>query len=172
MTWKLLLAVLGSALFIAACSGSSTAERQESATEAAQATQVVEEEPTAVNSDSSSGGAAQGNTLVRLYVDPPTLDPHLTTDATSAQIIIEVFGGLVTIDRNLDIVPDLAERWDISPDGRVYTFHLQPDAVFHDGRPVTAQDVQWSLERATNPLTESPVVDQYLGDIVGVAEKA
>ena len=181
MSWKMLLAVLGSVILIAltaACGGSSTTSPtggetadQESATEAAQATQGPEEEPTAATSDADAGSLNKGNTLVRLYVDPPTLDPHLTTDATSAQIIIEVFGGLVTIDRNLDIVPDLAERWDISPDGRVYTFHIRPDAVFHDGRQVTAQDVQWSLERATNPLTESPVVDQYLGDIVGVEEK-
>ena len=182
MNWKVLLAVLGSVMLIAltvACGGSSTtaptegeAVDQDSATEAAQATQAPEEEPTADASDDDGAGASdKANTLVRLYVDPPTLDPHLTTDATSAQIIIEVFGGLVTIDRNLDIVPDLAERWDISPDGRAYTFHIRPDAVFHDGRQVTAQDVQWSLERATNPLTESPVVDQYLGDIVGVEEK-
>lgn len=99
------------------------------------------------------------------------MDPHLTTDATSAQIIIEVFGGLVTIDRDLNIVPDLAQDWHISLDGRIYTFYLRPDATFHDGRQVTAEDVRWSLERVTNPLTESPVVDQYLGDIVGVKEK-
>ena len=108
---------------------------------------------------------------MHLFVDPPTLDPHLTTDATSARIIVEVFGGLVTIDPDLNIVPDLAESWGISDDGRVYTFHLRPDAKFHDGTPVTADDVQWSLERVTNPLTESPVADQYLGDIVGVKEK-
>ena len=178
MSWKLLLAVLGSVALIAltaACGGSSTTSStdgetaQESTTEAAPETPEPEEETEPAVADVRS--KTPENTLVRLYVDPPTLDPHLTTDATSAQIIIEVFGGLVTIDRNLDIVPDLAERWDISPDGRVYTFHLDPDAVFHDGRQVTAQDVQWSLERATNPLTESPVVDQYLGDIVGVEEK-
>ena len=175
MSWKLLLAVLGSVALIAltvACGGSSAElpdegeTAQESPTEAPSAT---EEAPAPDVADVRS--KTPENTLVRLYVDPPTLDPHLTTDATSAQIIIEVFGGLVTIDRDLNIVPDLAERWDISPDGRVYTFYLDPDAVFHDGRPVTAHDVQWSLERATNPLTESPVVDQYLGDIVGVEEK-
>ncbi len=180
MNWKLFLAILGSVALMAlaaACGGSSTTvdmeqpAEQDAATEAAEATQSPEEEPAAATSEAGAGGSTPENTLVRLYVDPPTLDPHLTTDATSAQIIIEVFGGLVTIDRDLDIVPDLAERWDISPDGRVYTFHLDPNAVFHDGRQVTAQDVQWSLERATNPLTESPVVDQYLGDIVGVEEK-
>lgn len=175
MNWKILLAVLGTVALIAltvACGGSSTEPpdegetAQESPTEAASGT---EEAPTPSVADVRS--KTPENTLVRLYVDPPTLDPHLTTDAVSAQIIIEVFGGLVTIDRDLNIVPDLAERWDISPDRRVYTFHLDPDAVFHDGRRVTAHDVQWSLERATNPLTESPVVDQYLGDIVGVEEK-
>ena len=104
---------------------------------------------------------------MRLFVDPPTLDPHIATDATSAQIIVELFGGLVTINEELEIVPDLAESWDISLDRTVYTFHLRKDAVFHDGRPVTAEDVRWSMERASSPLTESPVVDQYLGDIVG-----
>ena len=43
---------------------------------------------------------------------------------------------------------DLAERWDVSDDGRIYTFHLRRGAVFHDGSPVTAEDVQWSLQRA------------------------
>ena len=128
-----------------------------------QASEVSEPEA----ADSDEGGATGTSKLVRLYVDPPTLDPHITTDATSAQIIVEVFGGLVTIDPDLEIVPDLAESWNVSGDGTVYTFNLRPDAKFHDGSQVTAHDVKWSLERATNPLTESPVADQYLGDIVG-----
>jgi len=98
------------------------------------------------------------------------MDPHLTTDATSAAIIVEVFGGLVTIDPNLNIVPDLAESWD-NPDGKTYIFHLRKDAKFHNGKPVTAQDFKWSLERAANPVTAAPIVDQYLGDIVGVKER-
>ncbi len=156
-----------------ACGGeaapeASTEEPTAEPTEVASAAPSDEEEP-----ESSSGQSQAGDTtrLVHLYVDPPTLDPHLTTDATSARIIVEVFGGLVTIDPDLNIVPDLAESWDISDDGRVYTFRLRPDAKFHDGKPVTAHDVVWSLERVTNPLTESPVADQYLGDIIGVKEK-
>ncbi len=113
----------------------------------------------------------KGGTLVRLGSDPVTLDPHLASDTTSAAIIVEVFGGLTTIDPDLKIVPDLAERWDVSPSGMVYTFHLNPKAKFHDGRPVTAEDVRWSLERAADPRTQSPVADTYLGDIVGVREK-
>ena len=110
--------------------------------------------------------------MVRLGSDPPTLDPHMTTDATSATYIIEVFGGLVTIDTDLNIVPDLAESLpEVSPDGRVYTFRIRKDAKFHDGKPVTAHDFKWSIERVADPLTGSPVVDQYLGDIVGVKER-
>ena len=169
-----IIAALTALLFIAACGGEAAAptaapEPAAAPSEATSAASAEEE----TGSDSGARDDSAGNTtrLVHLFVDPPTIDPHLTTDATSARIIIEVFGGLVTIDRNLDVVPDLAESWDVSEGGRVYTFHLRPDAVFHDGKPVTAHDIQWSLERATNPLTESPVVDQYLGDIVGVDEK-
>ena len=110
-------------------------------------------------------------TLIRLGADPTTLDPHLTGDVRSAVFIIEVFGGLVTIDRNLEIVPDLARDWELSNGGKTYTFYLREDAKFHDGRPVTAQDVKWSFERIADPKTESPLVDVFLGDIVGFLDK-
>ena len=175
MGWKSLLLIFGSLFLIAACSGSSSEPAPVNQPTAApvateEATQVTTTAPAAQPSGAADGGIGGGK-LIRLFVDPPTLDPHLTTDATSAQIIIEVFGGLFTIDRDLNIVPDLVEDWDVSPDGRVYTFRLRSDAVFHNGKPVTAEDVRWSLERATNPSTESPVAGQYLGDIVGVKEK-
>jgi len=78
---------------------------------------------------------------------------------------------LVTITPDIVIAPDLAEDWDISPDGKVFTFRLRQDAKFHDGRPVVAEDFRWSLERAADPLTESPVADLYLSDVIGVADK-
>ena len=111
-------------------------------------------------------------TLIRLGTEPTTLDPHLTGDVYSAVVIVEVFGGLVTLDRNLEIAPDLAKDWEISNGGKTYTFHLREDAKFHDGRPVTAEDVKWSIERIADPETESPLVDVFLGDIVGFFDKA
>jgi ABC-type transport system substrate-binding protein len=169
MGWKTLPFVFGM-LFMLACSGSSSMENMPIDT--------VKPEITITSSGTLNASDAKrdrehldGGRFVRLFVDPPTLDPHLTTDATSAQIIVEVFGGLVTIDSELNVVADLAESWDISPDGLVYTFRIRPDATFHDGKTVTAEDVRWSLERATDPLTEAPNVDQYLGDIVGVDAK-
>jgi oligopeptide transport system substrate-binding protein len=81
-----------------------------------------------------------------------------------------VFSGLVSFNTALNLVPELAESWDVSADGTVYTFHLRTNARFHDGRAVVAQDVIYSWERAANPVTQSDTVLTYLGDIVGVAE--
>ena len=109
--------------------------------------------------------------FIRLGSDPTTLDPHLTGDVASAVYIVEVFGGLVTLDRDLEVAPDLAKDWEISNGGKTYTFHLREDAKFHNGRPVTAEDVKWSIERVADPKTESPLVALFLGDIVGFVDK-
>jgi ABC-type transport system substrate-binding protein len=106
-----------------------------------------------------------------LFSDPPTLDPHLTTDNVSGALVNEIYGGLVMVDLDLNVVPDLAESIEVSDDGRTYTFHIRSNARFHDGKPVTAEDVKWSLERVTDPETQAPVAAQYLEDIVGVTEK-
>ncbi len=129
--------------------------------------------PTSSSMDSTQGAQEgskspkEGGTFRRLWADPPTLDPHLTTDTTSAGIVVEIFSGLVGISTSLELVPDLAESWEIDESGRVYTFFIRPDAKFHDGKQVTAQDFKWSIERAANPKTGSPVADVYLNDIVG-----
>jgi oligopeptide transport system substrate-binding protein len=98
--------------------------------------------------------------------NPRDYDPATEHDSGDKR----VFSGLVSFDTNLELVPELAESWDVSADGTVYTFHLRTNARFHDGRPVVAQDVIYSWERAANPATQSDSVLTYLGDIVGVAE--
>jgi len=103
--------------------------------------------------------------------DPPTLDPQLSGDSSSAEYIVEMFSGLVTFDRESKVVPDLAERWDVSQDGLTYTFYLRQDARFQDGKAVRAEDFQWSFERACDPQTKSFTADTYLGDIVGCKDK-
>jgi len=102
---------------------------------------------------------------------PPTLDPALTQDSTSASYIVEIFSGLVTLNQDLEVGPDIAESWELSDDGTTYTFHLRDDVRFHDGRPVTAQDFKYSIERACDPATGSVVADTYLGDIIGAQAK-
>jgi ABC-type transport system substrate-binding protein len=112
--------------------------------------------------------------------EPLTLDPALAQDATSAVYIVEIFGGLVTLDTELALQPDLAAELPttqnggkvVNPDGTVtYTFRLRDNLQFHDRKPVTADDVKFSLERAADPATQSLVSEFFLGDIVGVKEK-
>jgi len=81
------------------------------------------------------------------------------------------FSGLVSFDPQLNLTPDLAERWEVSAEGTVYTFHLRTNAKFHNGRAVTAQDVIYSWERAVSPALASDTALTYLGDIVGVRER-
>ena len=113
-----------------------------------------------------------GGTLRLSGGAPPTLDPAMVQDATSAEYIVHLFSGLLSLNHQLEIVPDLASRWEVSRDGRTYTFHLLPEATFRDGRPITAQDFVYSIERACDPATASPVATSYLGDIVGVPDFA
>ena len=103
--------------------------------------------------------------------EPPTLDPALTGDASSAEYVVEIFSGLVMLDKNLKVAPDIAESWKVSDDGKTYMFTLRKDARFHDGRPVTAQDFKYSIERTANPALASHTAETYIGDIVGVKEK-
>ena len=109
-------------------------------------------------------------TLDLYGIDPYTLDPALSGDATSHQYITQIFSGLVKFDSGLQIVGDIAKDWEMSPDGFKYLFKLRPEAVFHDGRQVTAGDFKNSWERACNPLTGSQTAALYFGDILGATE--
>ena len=121
------------------------------------------------NASSSGAGAATGR--LRLPgTDPSTMDLHLASDSTSAEYIVEVFSGLVTIGPDLKLQLDLAKSVDVSPDGKTYTFVLRDNATFHDGRKVTTDDVKWSIERAASKQLSSPTAMSYLSDIVGMPE--
>jgi len=98
--------------------------------------------------------------------NPHDYDPA-TTHGSGDRL---AFSGLVAFNPHINLIPDLAASWDVNSAGTVYTFHLQPNARFQDGRSVTAQDVIYSWERAANPQTKSDTVLTYLGDIVGVNE--
>lgn len=80
--------------------------------------------------------------------DPPTLDPAHATDTTSSAVIRQIFDGLLELDEKLNVVPAIAERWTVSKDQRVYTFHLRRGVRFHNGRELRASDVKFSFERA------------------------
>jgi len=104
----------------------------------------------------ASGTAKKGGTLkIGLQADPVALDPHSTSLTATNHIVEHIYGRLVTIDASLVPKPDLAESWDISPDGLVYTFKLRKGVKFHSGRPLVAADVKYSYERVLDPATKS-----------------
>jgi oligopeptide transport system substrate-binding protein len=112
--------------------------------------------------------SSPGGVLNLANVDPTTLDPAVSTETTSAQYIMEIYSGLLKLDKNLEPVADIAQSWDTSPDGTVYTFHLRQDVKFQNKKAVTASDFKYSWERVANPATRSRTASTYLGDIVGV----
>src|SRR5690606_21746213 len=109
---------------------------------------VLEAPPRATAADPSG---EQTLTITGSPEGPATLDPALVRDTESAFVTRQIFRGLVRLDERLQPVPDLARRIEISPDGLTYTFYLWEDITFANGRRITAEDVRYSLERATDP---------------------
>ena len=163
---KLILSSLLSISLFVACAESSTEELMTSNQEVASDKGIAP----SLQNDEAGSAQSEGGTLKRLWGDPPTLDPHLVTDTTSAGLVVEMFSGLVSLNSELEIVPDLAESWDVGEGGTQYTFNLRDDIKFSDGSSVTARDFIYSFNRAANPDTESPVAELYLGDIVGAQD--
>ena len=101
---------------------------------------------------------------------PLTLDPAISADMSSHTYVMQIFSGLVRLDQELNIVPDIAESWEESLDGKTYTFHLRQGVKFHNGRDVKAADFKYTWERACDPATGSGTAATYLGDIVGAKD--
>lgn len=85
--------------------------------------------------------------------EPETLDPSLIVGQPEGRIAGALFEGLTNFDEHGEVVPGVAEKWDISPDKRVYTFHLRADARWSNGDPVTARDFRDSWRRTLAPDT-------------------
>jgi oligopeptide transport system substrate-binding protein len=121
----------------------------------------------------ANGGKEQGSgssNVVRqvMIVEPATLDPALAPDIYTGLMVSHSFEGLTRFNDQNQIEPALAEKWDVSPDGKVYTFHLRKGVKFHNGRAFEAGDVKYSWERALSPATASPQASTYLDGIVGL----
>lgn len=92
--------------------------------------------------------ASAQSVTVGLFQDPPDLDPALATATSEYVVLYQVFDTLLTVEDDGTIAPNLATEWEISDDGRTYTFVLRDDVAFHDGTPFNAEAVKFSLERA------------------------
>ncbi|HWA82736.1 MAG TPA: ABC transporter substrate-binding protein, partial [Fimbriimonadaceae bacterium] len=99
-----------------------------------------------------------------------SLDPALVSDNQSIDAIQNTFEGLVASGEDNRIHPCLASSWEISPDGKTYTFHLLRGALFQNGREFVADDVRKSLERACGRTLAAPLASDFLSDISGMSE--
>lgn len=104
--------------------------------------------------------------------DLASLDPAKASDSQGFTVVGLLYGGLVRLDGQLRVIPDLAEGWTVSDDGLTYTFTLREGASFSDGSPITADDVIWSLTHALDPNTGGWTGPFYLSNIVGADEVA
>ena len=105
----------------------------------------------------SAPAFAAGEIVITYKDDVSTLDPAIGYDWQNWSIIKSLFDGLMDYKPGTtELVPDLAESYEISPDGKTFTFKLRPGAKFTNGREVTAEDVKYSIERVLDPATQSP----------------
>ena len=111
----------------------------------------------------------QGGEMIVTYKDDvSTLDPAIGYDWQNWSIIKSLFDGLMDYKPGtMDLVPDLAESYEIAPDGLTYTFKLRPGVKFHNGRALVAEDIKYSIERVLDPATQSPGAG-FFGSIAGI----
>ncbi|MGF9701069.1 ABC transporter substrate-binding protein [Paenibacillus sp. MABNR03] len=118
---------------LAACTGGGSGSNSEGTTEP--------------SGNTAENGVKEGGTLlVGLTGDPLSFNPDGTSDDYLYPVAQNLFSRLVKINNDQQIISDLAEKWEISDDGLTYTFHLHPEATWHDGEPVTSADVKYTFE--------------------------
>lgn len=158
----LCLAVLMMATMLAGCSGGASSST-----------------PASASASAASGTSSNDSTTLTLAInaDILTTDPQALNNATTTSVLYNVFSNLVKYDDAGEIVMDLAESYELLEDQVTWEFKIREDAVFHDGTPVTAEDVAWSLTRVMtdesssdymnfSPLAEAVAVDDYTVHVV------
>ncbi|SFT94301.1 ABC transporter substrate-binding protein [Sedimentitalea nanhaiensis] len=127
--------------------------------------------PATVFADAQSGmdpnAKSGGNITISYKDDVATLDPAIGYDWQNWSMIKSLYDGLMDyVPGTTDLRPGLAESYEISEDGMTFTFKLREGVKFHNGREMTAEDVKYSLDRVTNPKTQSPGAG-FFGSIAG-----
>jgi peptide/nickel transport system substrate-binding protein len=115
----------------------------------------------------SSPDSTADELRVGIMDEPQTLDPRYAADAYGQRIGQLLFSRLVGLGYDLTIVPDIAESWEI-PDAKTYVFHLRDDVQFHDGEPLTAEDVAFTFEHLMDAGTKSYFGTAFRTKIAGI----
>lgn len=106
-----------------------------------------------------------GEFRVTLFTEPVSLNPNLRSDDGAFSVAQNIYNKLITLDADYRVIPDLAETWDVSADGLAYTFRLAKNVRWHDGKPFTSADVQWSLTALAQSQTSGTEVANRLAAI-------
>lgn len=110
-----------------------------------------------------SGVPAYGDALVEGSIgEPSTLIPLLASDSASHSVASLVYNGLVKYDKNLNLTGDLAESWQISPDGLTITFYLRKGVKWHDGHEFTSRDILYTFNTIIDPKTPTAYAEDFL----------
>ncbi len=157
---SLLLAALLTTVALGGCAGG-TGESSGDNTSTESVTGESDEQSSEAESsteDQADGPVYGGSAVVGIQQDIDSLDPHKATAAGTKEILFNIFEGLVKSDENGNLIDAVASGHTISEDGLVYTFTLRDNVKFHNGSAVTAEDVKYSLERASGLLDGTPLI--------------
>ncbi len=117
---------------------------------------------TATTANRGPGIPAYGDAIIIGSIgEPSTLIPILASDSASRDVAGQIYNGLVRYDKNLKLEGDLAESWDVSPDGMTITFHLRKGVKWHDGQPFTSSDVLYTYRVTIDPKTPTAYAENF-----------
>ncbi|NQT30646.1 MAG: peptide-binding protein [Candidatus Saganbacteria bacterium] len=144
---KRLIAILALLVFLIGCSAGPREHKEK-----------------AINLPDPSQADLEGRLVLGLGGGVSVLNPILSTDTTSSAVEGTIFSGMTKVNEKLEIVPDLAKSWEVSPDGKTWTFALRRDVTWHDGHPFTAEDVVFTFNSILNPKINSVRRSDYIID--------
>jgi len=113
-----------------------------------------------VPSSAAAAAAVQpktgGTFICAQEVDPISLDPHTDSNFSALQAFEHIYESLTQYDEKMNIIPCLAQSWEVQNGGKAWVFHLRPNVKFHNGQVMTADDVKYTIDRVLDPKTASP----------------
>lgn len=158
-----LAAVLASAMMLAGCGGSASSTSSSAASSSGSSSAA----------ETTAKAATSSNALdVQIGPSPETIDPALNSAVDGANMILHAYEGLLKFDKDNNIVPGLAEKYETSSDGLTWTFHLRKGLKWSDGSALTAKDFVYSWKRVADPSVAAPYGYDLLNYITGYDEAA
>lgn len=155
-----LLAIAMVTLFVSACSAGTQTSSPPSADSGAK-TSPSKPAGTEQSTEQRGKKKAGGNVVVIIPQDLDYLDPHLAVAAGTAEVLFNVFEGLLKPNEKGELYPAIAESYQVSQDGLTYSFKLRNGVKFHNGNPVTSEDVKFSYERLAGTATGKPLSSAF-----------